>query len=472
MKGDHPYKPIASFIDDLQGHPIYPFRGAFSPLLTWFPWHGVDTSEFFPLLGMSRGRDNFVVISETRYKAYALEMFRSYLDSKISIADLYKKYDEIAEKIKILYDEVLKTDISTADDDSLSKISLQAHRYFSELLGRTLYIETFDKEIAEKVLGDKKELLDLIWEQGTHPAFVSFDLRRIEDIVRLIENHTGADLIRRATYVYTDYYMPQPAEMIEQNLLQIKSHLKEEKQKIADRKLQLEKEVELHKKWYASLGEKMKKAVDYFQCIMELRDKRKDPVAYLQVVLAFTGVELARRAGISENIVPLIFGSEYGNGVAWLRENKIDLEKRLEGFVARIHEDGTYTTEFKDFDEAFKHLHDEMAKIHEHTLVVKGNVASPGKATGRVRIILDMQSYKVFEKGDILVTSMTRPEFVPLMKQAAAIITNEGGITCHAAIVSRELKIPCIIGTKNATQILKDGDMVEVDANKGIINII
>jgi len=73
------------------------------------------------------------------------------------------------------------------------------------------------------------------------------------------------------------------------------------------------------------------------------------------------------------------------------------------------------------------------------------------------------------EEGDILVTSMTRPEFLPIMKKAAAFVTNEGGITSHAAIVSRELKKPCIIGTKFATQVLKDGDMVEVDATNGVI---
>ena len=71
--------------------------------------------------------------------------------------------------------------------------------------------------------------------------------------------------------------------------------------------------------------------------------------------------------------------------------------------------------------------------------------------------------------GDILVSKATNPNVVPAMKIAGAIITDEGGITCHAAIISRELKIPCVIGTKIATQVLKDGDKVEVDANNGII---
>lgn len=103
---------------------------------------------------------------------------------------------------------------------------------------------------------------------------------------------------------------------------------------------------------------------------------------------------------------------------------------------------------------------------------VIGLVASKGKFTGTVKIILSPKEFDKFNDKDILVTSMTRPEFVPIMKKAGAVITNEGGITCHAAIISRELKIPCIIATGNATKILKDGDTIEVDANNGIIRII
>ena len=76
------------------------------------------------------------------------------------------------------------------------------------------------------------------------------------------------------------------------------------------------------------------------------------------------------------------------------------------------------------------------------------------------------------KQGNILVSEKTIPALLPAMKRAAAIVTDQGGITCHAAIMSRELKIPCVIGTKIATQILKDGDMVQVDANKTIIKKI
>jgi len=75
-------------------------------------------------------------------------------------------------------------------------------------------------------------------------------------------------------------------------------------------------------------------------------------------------------------------------------------------------------------------------------------------------------------KGDILVAPNTRPEYAPIMKIAGAIISDEGGITCHSAIVSRELKIPCIVGVQSASAVLKDGDLIEVDAEKGVIKIL
>jgi len=104
---------------------------------------------------------------------------------------------------------------------------------------------------------------------------------------------------------------------------------------------------------------------------------------------------------------------------------------------------------------------------------LNGIVASMGNGNvmGNVRIVNNPHKEK-FNKDEILVTSMTRPEFVPLMRKAKAIITNEGGITSHAAIVSRELGIPCIIGTKVATKALKNGDFVEVNVKEGIVRKI
>jgi len=103
---------------------------------------------------------------------------------------------------------------------------------------------------------------------------------------------------------------------------------------------------------------------------------------------------------------------------------------------------------------------------------LKGFGASPGKVTGIVKICRGIGEISKIKQGMILVAPMTQPEYMPAIKKAKAIVTDEGGITCHAAIISREMKIPCIIGTRNATRVLKDGDSVEVDANKGIVRIL
>ncbi|MBA7490644.1 hypothetical protein ES702_01185 [subsurface metagenome] len=114
----------------------------------------------------------------------------------------------------------------------------------------------------------------------------------------------------------------------------------------------------------------------------------------------------------------------------------------------------------------------EKEAVKSDLKIIKGNIANKGKVKGTAKIVMIRKEFDKFKKGDVLVASMTTPEYLPIMKIASAFVTDEGGIMCHAAIVSRELKKPCVIGTKIATQALKDGDKVEVDANKGIVKII
>ncbi len=102
-------------------------------------------------------------------------------------------------------------------------------------------------------------------------------------------------------------------------------------------------------------------------------------------------------------------------------------------------------------------------------IILQGQGAAPGIASGRVVIIRDVKDTGSVKEGDILVTKMTSPDMVPAMRKVAAIITDEGGLTCHAAIVSRELGTPAVVGTKNATNVLKKGQLITVDGEKGLI---
>ena len=127
--------------------------------------------------------------------------------------------------------------------------------------------------------------------------------------------------------------------------------------------------------------------------------------------------------------------------------------------------------------ESFGQLHPEFIFTTDdletkNITEIKGQIAQKGKVTGKVKILRRRDQIGEVVEGDIIVSPMTTTDLLPAVIRSAAIITDEGGITSHAAITARELKKPCIIGTKIATQVLKDGDIVEVDADRGVIKIV
>jgi pyruvate,water dikinase len=105
----------------------------------------------------------------------------------------------------------------------------------------------------------------------------------------------------------------------------------------------------------------------------------------------------------------------------------------------------------------------------EKKRLLRGLPASPGFVAGKAHVILDARNISEFHNGEILITEMTSPDWAPAMRKARAIVTNSGGITCHAAIVSRELGIPCVVGTGNATEVIKTGQLISVDATHGVV---
>ncbi len=122
----------------------------------------------------------------------------------------------------------------------------------------------------------------------------------------------------------------------------------------------------------------------------------------------------------------------------------------------------------KELDALSKQVHPTV--LVESIQVFEGLGVSPGKVEGICRIV--QKPSDAFNPGEILVSSMTRPELVPLMKKAAGVVTDEGGITSHAAVISREFGIPCVVGTRRATKILKNGMKIQLDANHGAIRIL
>ncbi len=156
--------------------------------------------------------------------------------------------------------------------------------------------------------------------------------------------------------------------------------------------------------------------------------------------------------------------AEVGNQIEMHYDRPMDIEWAMEGGSMYIVQARPVTTLSKD-----KNVKAEDKIEASRTILVKGLGASPGKASGPVRIYQEDMSLDVVKQGDIMVTQMTTPDMVLAMTRTSAIITDEGGMTCHAAIVARELGIPCIVGAKNATEVLKNGMEVTVHGQTGVV---
>lgn len=148
------------------------------------------------------------------------------------------------------------------------------------------------------------------------------------------------------------------------------------------------------------------------------------------------------------------------------------LEARANHYV--FYDEHSITTETleKTLEKTGNLIISDEQEVEANVNEIKGQIAMKGKTQGNVRIIGKKSEIEKLQDGEILVATMTTPDYIPAMQKASAFITDEGGITCHAAIIAREMKKPCIIGTKIATKVLKDGDLVEVDANEGVVRIM
>lgn len=216
------------------------------------------------------------------------------------------------------------------------------------------------------------------------------------------------------------------------------------------------------------LSKKEKELFDLVAEIVWLKNYRKEVSFYAYFFLGKIMKELARRAGLSMNQMNQImhFEMKYFD--------KIDVGELNERhkFSIMYLKDAKIT--ITTGEKAKKYLEKQKFELvkKNNTGILTGTTAFAGTAKGVVKIVNHPEEMAKLNVGDIMVAHTTFPSLVPAMKKAGAIVTDDGGVTCHAAIVARELKKPCVVGTKTATKDLKDGDNVLVDANTGIVKKI
>lgn len=392
--------------------------------------------------------------------------------NELYFEELKNIYDEDLKVSEAFYEELLSKNLSNLSDYALSNYLKRASQAINTSVGVGHLIEPFAIITDEKLkidlsvyIKDEKKLNELFVVLTT-PIQKSFS-QESENLLIEIYNAKNKeplikDYISKFFWIKNSYsgrHKITKEEILEQSKL-IKNNKANSTQDLIKKKELITKELKLNKKIVSHL-----KAIEF---ITYWQDERKKNILIAIDYLDRLLEELSKRVRIDIKFLRYLTPKEASKGFHHIMDLKEELENRRKGCLCFQIADRIQIVTKEEYL-GIKELLEE--KETKEVKILNGNAASLGRAIGPVKICTTIDSINKVKEGDILVASMTRPEYLSAMKKAAAFITDEGGITCHAAIVAREMRKPCVIGTKNATRVLHDGDIVEVKATHGVIII-
>lgn len=216
---------------------------------------------------------------------------------------------------------------------------------------------------------------------------------------------------------------------------------------------------------------KFKKRIEQARLHSYTRNRRVEAFFNADYGASFMYYEIARRSKFNPNwimevSIPEMYGALHGKPLP----NKEEMKRRFKNYAMVIR---NARTELIVDPIEIKKMEKEYIVKSNKVDQIQGRMASLGGIIrGRAKVCLDKKDIGKVKRGDILVAQFTTPDFVPAMEKAAAIVADQGGLSSHAAIVSRELGVPCVIATENGTRVIKDNDLLEIDARRGIIKIL
>ena len=328
----------------------------------------------------------------------------------------------------------------------------------------TTWVQRYAKKQISKVDLD-------VLRQPTRPSFTNVYRLRLTEAAAMLES--GGDVNALVETITQDFYW------IEHNYLQAVPKKPEdifrEIQSISNGSRESQKEQER----FAGLSLQKKEILDRVDASQALRtfveftddcafiqDCRKEAVLRLNHFIFLYAGELARRLDFDPELIMYVMFFELEDFVKDPGPFRQMAERRRDGALSLFDKDGFVILtkdELTDID--FSPLFHDYSRVRE----VAGTPASVGTAQGVARIVLGGDQFKDFQDGEILITNQTTPDFLPIMRRAGGIVAEQGGLTSHAAVISRELGIPCVVGVKDAMQIFKTGETVFVDAKKGSV---
>jgi phosphohistidine swiveling domain-containing protein len=475
------------FLKEVAGQELWPVMHNSAPLINAAGWtkkkylsQSYRNGLSFPAFVSIKDGEGVMYIPLTKAKQLAEETFLAYLENPKVLQDRESSWqvwrgeiDSLYEKMDEAYCQSVTGNILRADLERLREAiwNYNASAFFST---------GFYRDVCEKALaGESGDLDDELWIRILQPPTASFKKRHGWKLAELIGSGLQSTaLYERCQYFFASYDGIPETEMVPSLLdQQYAAYIGGDgiSKAVAEQR-QFGVESEAHAEWTESLPSRQKDIAYFFQRIVAARDERKDYLLKTSVIAFRVASALLGKSDIPKSLSKYLMFEEIMSGPEYIVQHRAEIEARPLGFDVFCPYDGEPVWQYGKTSENRKLIgsfYRVQNDTRESVSELKGNIGSKGVAVGRVKIVRNVVSESVkFQDGDILVTGMTRPEFVPLMQRASAIITDEGGITCHAAIIARELDKPCIIGTKIATQVLHDGDLVEVDADNGVVRVL
>ncbi|TKJ17948.1 hypothetical protein CEE44_04795 [Candidatus Woesearchaeota archaeon B3_Woes] len=388
--------------------------------------------------------------------------------------------------------EVSKIDLTKLSDEELIKLSNEFSQITLNRNSSSSLIDGFalgtDEMIADKIkevyesskIKDEKRFTD-VFSTLTAPVHLSFindaevellevalNVKKGGDKTKLLEEHQKNFFWTRNNYVDSYVLDVKHFEKELDKIFSLNLNIEEEVKRIKDTpKVNRKKKEDLMN--LLNISDELKVLIKISEDFTYWQDERKKATFWTTHYFSLILDEIGKRVDIPLDEIKYMSPREVGN-IFNKKPTREELKGRKNNSVFYWDKEGHEALHGKDADDVKNEIlgSTDLSDVDDF----RGLTASMGKATGKVKILKSATEINKVEKGDIIVAVMTRPDYIPAMKKASAIVTDEGGVTCHAAIVSRELGIPCIIGTKIATKVLKDGDLVEVNANHSWVKIV
>ncbi len=416
-----------------------------------------------------RDYEEYIRHYRNKLKKEGITYFRKY-------ADLIRRKGNEAIKFSL---EVKKRDLSKTPPEELKKLFSRFLNKVKPNMALAYTIQMVDEVLAdalkEKLRKYSAEEADSLFARLTHPKEEALMIKEKRDLTKIsmADSADKDELLQKHKEEYGWMKSPnwnEPVYEADYYLKRLKkiTHAEEELKEIQEKRLNTEKEINTLINKIENRQIKIKEYVDLIRTLVNVKMFNWDSISISGNNCRNLFTRIGQYGGFSHYDVIELMPAEISHLLDGeeIPERRIKSRREHPGLLrlgSKIYE--LDKNQIKDIR---RHINESPADAEQ----LNGIPVYLGRVKGRAFVIMHSDRINKMKKGRVLVCPMTNPDYMPAINKAKAIVTDEGGILCHAAIVSREFKIPCIIGTKAATKAFKDGDELEVDANKGIVRRI